>query len=211
MSCKDIRSSERIGRPEGFVFTASKVTFGLRTQTKTLCRLKQSVASETHEAADETAEVRHLKAPSALHLLCPAPLGFNTSSDCTWRSLMRLHNIESLGFSDGGDSRSLFSSSSFICSWFLLSFTSLSSNRSTLQVWWSSSVKSCCGNSSVAPVNVHSSEARDSHLKTQTQLQLHSFSSANEISSSVLLSCYILGHVTLRHIFIVIVHQSYYS
>lgn len=63
------------------MFTASKVTFGLRTKTKTRRRLKQSVASERHEAADETAEVRHLKAASALHLLCPAPLGFNTSSD----------------------------------------------------------------------------------------------------------------------------------
>ncbi len=81
-SLRPVRTSDH--QSESDVFTASKVTFGLRTQTKTLCRLKQSVASEMHEAADETAEVRHLKAPSALHLLCrPAPLGFNTSSDCT--------------------------------------------------------------------------------------------------------------------------------
>ncbi len=78
MSCKDIRSAERIGRPEGFVFTASKVTLGLKTKKKNTPSTKQSVASETHEAADETAEVRHLKAPSALQ-----PLFFNTSSDCT--------------------------------------------------------------------------------------------------------------------------------
>ncbi len=66
-------------------------------QKKNTPSTKQSVASETHEAADETAEVRHLKAPSALH-----PLFFNTSSDCTWQSLC-LHIIESLGLSDGSD------------------------------------------------------------------------------------------------------------